>query len=107
MAFVSRMKDPLVDKLFVAVLQLRDTEECYRFFDDLCTPGEVKALAQRLEVAKMLDANYTYADIIESTGASTATISRVRRFLNSEAGGYRMVIRRLAEQEKQKKKAPV
>lgn len=105
MAFVSRMKDPLVDKLFIAVLQLRDTEECYRFFDDLCTPAEVRAMAQRLEVAKMLDANHTYADIIESTGASTATISRVRKFLNSEAGGYRLIFRRLAKQEKQKREA--
>lgn len=100
MAFTSRMKDPLVDKLFSAVLLLQDADECYRFFDDLCTVGEVKALAQRLEVAKMLNANKTYAEISESTGASTATISRVRRFLQSEAGGYRLILRRLADKEK-------
>lgn len=100
MAFSSRMKDPLVDKLFEAVLMLKDGEECYRFFDDLCTVGEVKALAQRLEVAKMLSANQTYADISETTGASTATISRVRRFLQSDAGGYRLVLRRLTEKGK-------
>lgn len=102
MAFTSRMKDPMVDKLFSAVLLLKDTEECYRFFDDLCTVGEVKALAQRLEVAKMLSANQTYADICVNTGASTATISRVRRFLQSEAGGYRLILRRLADTEKQR-----
>ncbi|NPV92520.1 MAG: hypothetical protein HPY50_17280 [Firmicutes bacterium] len=100
MAFSSRMKDPLVDRLFEAVLMLKDSEECYRFFDDLCTVGEVKALAQRLEVARMLSANQTYADISERTGASTATISRVRRFLQSEAGGYRLILRRLQEHDR-------
>jgi len=93
----SKLRDPLVDKLFEAVLALESKEECYCFFEDLCTVGEVKSLAQRLEVAKMLDANKTYVAIGERTGASTATISRVKRFLQYGAGGYRLVLKRLAE----------
>jgi TrpR-related protein YerC/YecD len=92
----SKIRDPLVDKLFEAILSLETQEECYRFFEDLCTVGEVKALAQRLEVAKMLDENRTYVAIGEKTGASTATISRVKRFLHYGAGGYRLVLERLA-----------
>ncbi len=91
----SRLKDPLIDRLFEAVLCLKDSDECYRFFEDICTVAELKSLAQRLEVAKMLEANRTYGEIAEKTGASTATISRVKRCLNYGADGYKLVLERL------------
>lgn len=91
----SKLKEPLIDKLFEAVLSLKDADECYRFFEDVCTVSELKSLAQRLEVAKMLQANKTYGEIAESTGASTATISRVKRALNYGADGYKLVFDRL------------
>jgi len=92
---VSRLKDPLIDKLFEAILALNNSEECYRFFEDICTVAELKSLAQRLEVAKMLEANRTYGEIAEKTGASTATISRVKRALNYGADGYKLVFNRI------------
>ena len=67
--------DHLTDQLFKVILSLKDQEQCYRFFDDLCTVSEVKAMAQRLEVARMLDEGCIYETIVEKTGASTATIS--------------------------------
>lgn len=91
----SKLKDPMVDKLFEAILLLKNEEECYRFFEDICTVAELKALAQRLEVAIMLEANKTYGEIAEKTGASTATISRVKRSLNYGADGYKLVLGRL------------
>ena len=91
----SKLKDPQVDKLFEAVLLLQDNEECYRFFEDICTVAELKSLAQRLEVAKMLEENRTYGEIAETTGASTATISRVKRALNYGADGYKLIFQRL------------
>ncbi len=91
----SKLKDPLIDNLFEAVLSLQDTEECYRFFEDICTVAELKSLAQRLEVAKMLQLNRTYGDIADKTGASTATISRVKRALNYGADGYKLVFDRI------------
>lgn len=91
----SKLKDPLIDKLFEAVLCLENIDECYRFFEDICTVAELKSLAQRLEVAKMLEANRTYGEIAEKTGASTATISRVKRALNYGADGYKLVFQRL------------
>ncbi len=72
-------------------------EECYKFFEDLCTVPELKALSQRLQVAKMLDEQYVYSDIVRETGASTATISRVNRSLEYGCDGYRIVFDRLAE----------
>lgn len=95
MTYHTRLKDDLTDKLFEAILLLENEEECYRFFEDICTIGEIKAMAQRLEVAKMLDAERTYTDIAEETGASTATISRVKRCLYFGADGYRLVLNRL------------
>ena len=92
---MSKLKDPLIDRLFEAVLSLKKTEECYRFFEDICTVAELKSLAQRLGVAKMLEANKTYGEIAEKTGASTATISRVKRALNYGADGYKMVFGRI------------
>lgn len=91
----SKLKDPLVDNLFEAILSLQSTEECYRFFEDICTVAELKSLAQRMEVAKMLQANRTYGEIADKTGASTATISRVKRSLNYGADGYKLILERL------------
>jgi len=91
----SRLKDPLLDSLFEAVLCLENSDECYRFFEDICTVAELKSLAQRLEVAKMLENSRTYGEIAEKTGASTATISRVKRSLNYGADGYKLVLDRL------------
>lgn len=90
-----KLRDPLADTLFRAVLQLRTVDECYRFFEDLCTIGEIKALAQRFAVARMLDQGLTYQQIAARTGASSATISRVRRFLTYGADGYTLVLERL------------
>ncbi|KNY28250.1 YerC/YecD family TrpR-related protein [Pseudobacteroides cellulosolvens] len=94
----SKIRDENTDKLFEAILILTDVDECYKFFEDLCTISEIKALAQRLEVAKMLKNGITYTEIAEKTGASTATISRVNRCLNYGADGYRMIIERLEKE---------
>lgn len=94
-----RLKDDLTDSLFEAILLLETKEECYRFFQDLATVAEIKALAQRLEVARMLEEDITYNKIAEITGASSATISRVKRCLNYGADGYKMILQRLAEQK--------
>lgn len=90
-----KLQDELTDKLFEAILLLNTREECYNFFEDVGTIAEIKAFAQRLEVAKMLDQGRTYRDIHEQTGASEATISRVSRSLNYGADGYRLVLERL------------
>lgn len=95
----SKIKDELTDKLFKAILLLKDMDECYNFFEDICTISEIKALAQRLEVAGMLKDGKTYSEISEKTGASTATISRVNRCLNYGADGYKMILDRLEEKE--------
>jgi len=92
-----KLKDSLTDQLCEIVLLLKNTEECYQFFEDICTISELKALAQRLEVARMLDAGHTYDEIVERTGASTATISRVKRCLNYGADGYKIVLERLRQ----------
>ncbi len=93
----SRLKDRYMDQLFKAVLSLEGIEECYKFFEDLCTINELKSLVQRLEVAKMLHDGYTYNQIEKETGASTATISRVKRHLYYGTGGYNTVLERLKE----------
>ena len=84
-----------VDHLFEAILSLKDKEECYTFFEDVCTINELLSLSQRFEVARMLRAQKTYLDIAERTGASTATISRVNRSLNYGNDGYDMVFSRV------------
>ncbi len=96
MEYRSRFADPLLDRLFDAVLTLRDRGECYRFFEDLCTVEELRAMALRLRVAELLAAGRTYAEIAAETGMSSATISRVKRFLAYGADGYRLVLERLA-----------
>lgn len=88
-----------VDHLFEAILQLRDKEECYRFFEDVCTINELLSLSQRFEVARMLKQNKTYLEIADQTGASTATISRVNRSLNYGNDGYEMVFSRLEKNQ--------
>lgn len=94
----SKIRDELTDSLFEAVLLLKNVDECYNFFEDVCTIAEIKAMAQRLEVAKMLRDGKTYTEICEKTGASTATISRVNRCLNYGADGYSMILNRLDEE---------
>lgn len=84
-----------LDFLFEAVLSLKSIDECYDFFEDICTVNELHALAQRLAVAKMLREENTYLEIAEKTGASTATISRVNRSLNYGNDGYDMVFERI------------
>ena len=93
----SKIKTPAVDYLFDAVLSLKSKEECYLFFEDICTINELLSLSQRLEVAKMLTEHKTYLEIAEKTGASTATISRVNRSLNYGNDGYTMVFDRIEE----------
>ena len=88
-----------VDHLFDAILCLKDKEECYTFFEDVCTVNELLSISQRYEVAKMLREKKTYLEIAEKTGASTATISRVNRSLNYGSDGYDMVFSRMAEQK--------
>ena len=85
-----------VNHLFDAILSLENKEECYRFFEDVCTVNELLSLSQRYEVARMLRAQKTYLDIAEKTGASTATISRVNRSLNYGNDGYDMVFERVS-----------
>ncbi len=94
------LKTEAADHLFDAVLTLRNREECYKFFEDICTVNELQALSQRFEVAHMLRENRTYTDIAEKTGASTATISRVNRSLNYGHDGYDMALKRMAEKDK-------
>mgnify|MGYP005853066713 CR=1 FL=1 len=95
----SKIRDKHTDELFQAILSLKNIEECYSFFEDLCTISEIKAMAQRLQVAKMLKDHHVYNDIVSKTGASTATISRVNRCLNYGADGYQMVFKRMESTE--------
>ena len=83
MSINEKLRSQQNDELFTAILTLENTEECYAFFEDICTINELKALSQRLQVAKMLRAGDSYEKIVEETGASTATISRVKRCLVS------------------------
>ena len=87
-----------MDLLFQAILALQNMEECYDFFEDLCTVPELKAMSQRLVVAKMLSENHVYSEIVAATGASTATISRVKRSLAYGCDGYRLVFERIRDQ---------
>ena len=90
----SKLKDAHMDELFEGVLSLTSVEECYNFFEDLCTITELRAMAQRFQVAKMLDDGQIYSDIVKETGASTATISRVNKCLIYGTDGCRMVLDR-------------
>lgn len=90
-----KLKTDAVDHLFDAILSLETKEECYDFFEDLCTVNELLSLSQRFEVASMLRNHKTYLEIAEKTGASTATISRVNRSLSYGNDGYQLVFERL------------
>ncbi len=100
MAYESRFKREDIDELFKAILLLQDEEDCYRFFEDICTVNEIHAIAQRLQVAKLLSENKTYSEIENITKASTATISRIDKCLVYGSDGYRRILERLAESEK-------
>ena len=100
----AKLKDAGVEFLFQAVLSLESMEECYNFFEDLCTVPELKAMSQRLAVAKMLSEKKVYSEIVSKTGASTATISRVNRSLNYGSDGYELVFKRIRAKEKGKEK---
>lgn len=91
----SKLKNKNTDMLFEAILQLKNTEECYNFFEDLCTVPELRAMSQRLVVARRLTQKKVYNAIVEETGASTATISRVNRSLTYGCDGYKMVFERM------------
>ena len=93
----NKLKDANVDYLFKAILTLKTVEECYDFFEDLCTVPELKALSQRIHVAKMLSEHRVYSDIVAETGASTATISRVNRSLIYGCDGYDIVFKRMGK----------
>ena len=98
-----KIRTEAVDELIDAILCLKDKEECYTFFEDVCTVNELLSLSQRFEVARMLKEKKTYLEIAEKTGASTATISRVNRSLNYGNDGYEMVFSRLKEKEEAEK----
>ena len=104
----NKLKTQAVEQLFQAILSLKDLDEAYDFFEDVCTINEILSLSQRFEVAKMLREHRTYLDIAEKTGASTATISRVNRSLNYGCDGYDMVFARTnvkpVEEKKEEKK---
>jgi TrpR-related protein YerC/YecD len=93
--FMKHIENELTEKFFSAILNLESKEECYRFFEDICTVTEIIEMSKRLTAAKMLSDNCTYTDIIDKTGLSTATISRVNRCLKYGSDGYVEVLHRL------------
>lgn len=95
MAVNQKLKNKMNDQLFRAILELQTIDECYEFFEDICTINELRSISQRLEVARMLREGIGYDQIVETTGASTATISRVKRCLNFGADGYQMILDRI------------
>lgn len=97
----TKLHDKNVDFLFDVILTLQNKDECYRFFEDLCTVPEIKAMSQRLAVAKMLSEKRVYSDIVSDTGASTATISRVNRSLIYGCDGYELVFGRIEEKRQE------
>lgn len=97
----NKLKDEHMDALFNAILTLENTEECYKFFEDLCTVLELKAMSQRMQVATMLVQKRVYSDIVAETGASTATISRVNRTLNYGSDGYALVFDRMKKESEE------
>ncbi len=94
----AKLNSDEIDELFSAILLLETQDDCSRFFEDICTISELKAIAQRFCVARMLDKKITYQEISQKTGASTATISRVNRCLQYGAGGYRLVLDRMKDE---------
>ena len=94
-----KLKDEDMDILFRGILKLKTVDECYDFFEDLCTISELRAMVQRFQVARMLDEGRIYSDIVQETGASTATISRVNRSLNYGNDGYELIFDFLSEKK--------
>ena len=99
MEYQSKLKRDDIDQLFDAVLTLEDREDCYRFFEDICTINEIHAIAQRLQVARLLSEKKPYSEIESITNASTATISRINKCLLYGADGYKRVLERLGDTE--------
>ncbi len=97
---MSDLHSETTDRLFDAILLLKDREECYAFFEDLCTITELQAMSQRFHVARLLQQGLVYNEVGRQSGASSATISRVNRCLQHGAGGYPMILERIAETEK-------
>lgn len=97
--YQSKIKSEETDRLFEAILALRDTDECYRFFEDLCTFSEIRAMSQRLQVAQMLQKGDTFVQISEQTGVSSATITRVNKCISYGSDGYKLVLDRLGEKK--------
>ncbi len=97
MAYESKFKNEETDKLFEAVLKLENIEECYRFFEDLCTIKEIQSISQRFHVAYLLAQDKMYSEIEELTGASTATISRIKKCLVYGADGYKLILDKMDE----------
>ena len=93
----SKLKDENLDFLFNVILKLETLEECYNFFQDLCTISEMRSMEQRFEVATLLNNGMIYNEILEKTGASSATISRVNRSLLNGAGGYESILEKMKE----------
>lgn len=97
---MEKFQKELTDNLFQAVLSLESLEECYQFFEDVCTIKEIQEIAQRLEVARLLGEGRAYNDVAKKTGASTATISRVNKCISYGSGGYKLVLSRIPEEAK-------
>ncbi len=102
MSYESRFQSEDIDELFEAILTLKDREDCYRFFEDICTINEIHSIAQRLQVAKLLSEKKTYTEIETLTKASTATISRINKCLVYGADGYKRVLERLEAQNNER-----
>ena len=100
MAYESKFKRADIDELFEAILLLKDEEDCYRFFEDICTINEIHAIAQRLQVAKLLSEKKTYTEIEDLTNASTATISRINKCLVYGADGYQRILKRMGDSKR-------
>ena len=97
MSYESKFKREDIDELFQAILMLEDEEDCYRFFEDICTINEIHSIAQRLQVAKLLSEKKTYSEIEEITKASTATISRINKCLIYGSDGYKRILERMQD----------
>ena len=99
MAYDSKFKSADLDELFDGILTLKDREDCYRFFEDICTVNEIHSISQRFQVAKLLTQKKTYSEIEKTTKASTATISRINKCIVYGADGYKRVLERLNEKK--------
>ena len=94
---MSKLKNEVTDKLFEAILTLKSVDECYLFFEDICTITEIQAITQRFDVACKMSEGKNYQEVIKDTGASSATISRVNKCVNYGEGGYKIAIDRMKE----------